>query len=426
MNKSYLFKNLALLGVVTAGSVAFAPKAEAFVSSTCYGVGTMYTFTTFGCASEGTLSAQYNYLATGRHTGMGAITGLAGANDGIIEQMRKLNDNMAKLNEGGRQDLPNNDLASRAATVDLEQRRAIEPYTRPLTSAACREATFSKGSGAGGGGGATAKARRTKQAEDIKEILTPKLEDEYIADLVSGSAVNNCTQQDIDNKMPNCAAVGKTPGRNLDPSSLFESVDKNKSYKHEKGDLSYDAMMNYIDIVKPFPAPRISENAKGTVDANRYLILQRRYNSRVATVSAIFNHIAAESASLDPQSYMVQQIWNKNEMKDVFKEIYGNDVKYPLTPSEREILHLNVHRQFSADVVENDTSSQPVEYYAQRQIELLKIQNQLLLKQIEKQDLTNIALASILSQNVDPLDRKALESAAASANQGRGGSSGGK
>lgn len=421
MNKlGLMLKGLTVLSLGWA-AVSYAPNAHAQIAMPCMINGSSPGITTsMGCASEYTINAQYQYLSTGRQNNLlGSVTGA----EGVIELLRKVNDNLGKGNEGDRQNMPNEDLSNRARDIDMEQRRMIERYTRPISAAACREATVGKGMGGAGSSGSTAGGDRGN-AQVAEEVLVPKVEDAYLADLMYGNTSKRyCTAADVKNKMPNCEDQGELPGANINASTLTQGATqsgrlRNYSYVFEKGQPQFDAMIDYLLMSRPFAGPTINVKAKDTPDGRRYMIMQRRYNARVLAVTNALISISSESAALPADSYMVKQVWNNDETKAAFAEVYPG-VPMPARPSEREIIRLNVLRQYTDKVVKEDAATNAPEDLARRQIELMKMNNYLLLKQKEQQEWTNILLAHQLSNQVDPVTRERLLGAASQSTQSR-------
>lgn len=421
MNKfGLMIKGFAIFALGWSG-MTIAPEAKAQFAVPCVIKGAFTAIVSYGCASEYTLNAQYQYLSTGQPTNLlGAATG---QNDGVIELLRKVNDQLGKGNEGDRQTMPNADLADRARDIDMEQRRMVERYTRPISAAACREATVGRGMGGAGSSGSSAGAA-TANRVTAEDVLVPKSEDEYLADLTySEKSKNYCSAMDVENKIPGCTGAGSLPQANVQADTLTKGANQtgrsqNYSYDFKKGEPQFDAMIDYLLMARPFPAPTINVKAKDTPDGRRYLILQRRYNSRVLAVTSALISISSESAALPENSYMVQQVWKNDETKAAFAEVYPG-VQMPARPSEREIVRLNVLRQYTAKVVTEDAAASSPEDLGRRQIELLKMNNYLLLKQKEQQEWTNILLAHQLSTQVDPVTRDGLLQASGSATQAR-------
>lgn len=410
-----------VLGMLALVGLGLSHEAKAQVSvMPCVITGSVTYIHSYGCASEYTVNAQYQYLSTGVNA---SVMGATGTSEGVIELLRKLNDEQTKSNEGDRQTMPNDDLASRARETDMAQRNAIERYTRPISAEACREGTIGRGLG-GAGGGSSRAAADASEIKNQEEVLTPQKEDTYLGDLTfSPTTKNYCMDADVANKMPQCKAVGSLPGANTNPSTLVmgatqSNTERNYSIVWEKGNPQYEAVVDYMRMMRPFPGPTINENSKETPQGRRYLILQRRYNTKVVAVLNVLSNISNESAALPANSYMVQQVWNNDDVKADFKEIYPS-AKYPDRPSEREIMRLMVLRQFGSTMTAQDMATSSPEDLARRQIELMKMNNYLLLKQKEQQEWTNILLAHILSNEVDPVTRDKLVNASSQASQAR-------
>lgn len=421
MNKISGLK-LVVLGALAYTGLTLAPSAQAqsFGPPCIISGGATYIYSQ-GCASEYTVNAQYTYLSTGQQT---SIMGSVGAAEGVIELLKKLNDNIAKGNEGDRQNMPNQDLANRTAEANLAQREMIAPYARSITAEACRESTVHGGAGGGGGSRGTTASADLAVKDDIEpDTLTPKQEDNYLGDLVAGRATKYCTAADVANKFPQCAGEGALPGFNTNPTVLFREANRSGklrsySYKFEKGNEKYEAMIDYLRMASPFPGPALNDKAKETPDGRRFLTMQRRYNVRTLAVLHSFSRIAAESASLPADSYVVKEVWSKPEIRQDFEELYPG-VQFPTAPSDREYTRLLVLREFGQRITTEYLTPKTVEEYAKAQLDLTRVNNLLLLKQKEEQEWTNVLLTHLLSNEVDPVTRNAVMSQAAAAGSSR-------
>ncbi len=357
------------------------------------------------------------YLSSGvQPLSLTSVTG-----DGVVQLLRNLNDAVGKSNEGARQAIPNANLGDRDLATQKAQLDLMERQTRPISAEACREATVGRGVGSVGGS-STAPATDKAAAEAQDEILKPQSEDQYLGDLAfTTSAPKYCTQADVDNKFPNCKSVGSLPAANIDVASLKFKANKERKLRSMSitaGTDEYKAALEYARMNRPFSGPDINVKAKETPDGKRYLILQRRYNSRVSAVSNIFMDTIGESTAISKNSYLVKQVWDNDDTKADFQEIYPG-VEYPEAPSEREIMNLMVKRQFTNKQATADMQAQDDAYFARRQVELLKMNNLLLLKQKDQQEKTNLLLATLISNEIDPVNRKDLLDAARQATQTR-------
>lgn len=380
------------------------------------------------CASEYTLSSLLTYLETGQSMSIG---GNVAGQGGLISQLSTLNAQISNIRKQAQNDLANEDVRNRALATERAILESIEQVTRPISVRECRAVAATSGAFGGGAGGGGAGANTTKAAgEAAKEIepemLTPASENDYVARLITGTRASNyCTVQDHTNKVPGCeGGEGGLPGANNNPMSLIRAATKDPTVR--PGNFSiprgtdsepYAAAIDYVRYSMPFPAPRVNEGAKDNPAARRYLVLQRRYNSRAMAVVYGLTTIMAESVALPSGHPFVTNIWNGptgSELKADYAEINPN-IQAPVSPSERELMHLLVKRQFAKTLTNSDISANEVEYFAQRSLEVDKINAYLSLKLNEKAEWSNIMLAHILSNDIDPVNRRQLvnESAAA-------------
>jgi len=372
-----------------------------------------------GCASEASVAAQYTYLSTGINPNvLGAAGGALGITDGVIELLRKANDESAKGVEGQRQDMPNEDLASRQRDYSLKQREVIGKYYGPLSASACREATISSamGGGAAGGGGAsgggTPAAGTTQNEAETKEIekerfTNPRTAHTSLTELVGGTNPKHCTPADRNNMYPGCvksADGGSMPAANLDVLSLIQPANqkipkKNFTITRDIDNDDRQAALNFIKMNSPRPAPDIPEKAKGTPPGAQYLVFQKRYSARALAVSGVFSNVLAFSTELPPTSAMAK-VW-KTIYPEYQKMYDRNPVK---TPSERELLYFMVERQYGKKLIEEDAAGKAdVAYLANRNLELQKLNSYLLLKVHQQLERQNLISAYQLSQAMDPV-----------------------
>jgi hypothetical protein len=79
------------------------------------------------------------------------------------------------------------------------------------------------------------------------------------------------------------------------------------------------------------------------------------------------------------------------------------------------MMHLLVQRQFASTLSAEDLAGADVDYFARRSLEVDKLNAYLALKLNEKSEWSNIMLAHILSNDIDPVSREGLLSDAAAA-----------
>lgn len=421
--KNVIVKSLIACTLITGGMVVKTANAQV-IGSPCIitagqSVGT--------CASEATLASLHQYLETGQsRSPMGTLK----AKGGLIGQLSVLNTQLASIRKQQQNNMPNEDVRNRALTSQRAILESIEKVTRPITQRDCRAVAGSSGAfgGAGGGGNignnsGQAAAEASKYVEP--EILTPMTENDYVAKIILSP--NNplyCTAEDAANKVPRCeGGEGELPGANNNPLSMIRAATKDPASK--PGNMSiprpittkeYQAAIDYIRYSRPMPGPKIRDTVKEEPVAKRFLVLQRRYNSRTMAIIYAFSNIVGESVALPEGHPFIEKVWNGEigaELKQDFKEIYPN-VDLPKIPSEREMLHLLVKRQFAKTLTAQDLAGNEVEYFAKRSLDIDKITAYLNLKLSEKAEWNNVLLAHMLSNDIDPVNREQLVSEASS------------
>ena len=433
--------------VMGRGNCVISPVTRGVYTAMFSGVSSPAAAPMFWCASEATLSGIQTYLETGQKQTLAArLASAAGGGGGVIDQLGANNVQIKEVNGASEQSIATKDLANRELAVQDAIRRGLVKAgagagqngvdTRLCGTAAGMSAGMG-GGGPGGGGGASA-ASASSYAKNLAanqdRVLTPGTENDYVADLVTDTHQPLfCRAEDHTNKVPGCeGGEGKLPGADLNPLVLIMAYQKypkvgNYSVKSEvsqggtfvgDGDDHYYAQQAYIRYASPFPGPAISPSAKDSPAGRRFLVLQRRYNSRVLAVVGALQLIASETAALPDDHPFVKEVWNGTaattgfNLKDDFQTVYGtgpNAPPVPPSPSESEIMHLLVLRQYAPKVAGQDvTPTNDRKYFTGRQVEVKKIQAYLLLKMNERQEQSNILLAHLLSNRVDPVNRASL------------------
>lgn len=380
------------------------------------------------CASEYTLKGINNYLQTGvPQSIVGMAASAVGMSTGLVGQVGLQNKQESSHRNEERNKLANEDVRDRALEVEDAITRSIHDVTSPITRRACYSSTGSGAGGGASGGGASSANGGGAAAPQQRETLQPRTENDYVAKLATmPGASDGCTQADVANKVPGCGSVGSLPGVNVSPFILVRSytgqagAPSSYTIPNNAGDRFFQAQQNYLTYSKPRPGPTIRDAAKSSPMARRFLVVQRRYNSRSLAVVGAMTQIAGQTLALPANSPFVTNVWNRSaipgspSLKEDFAKVYGN-APVPAIPSEREVMNLLVLRQFTDKQSASDMVPDPVDL-ARRQLEVKKINALLLLKMNEKAEWNNIMYAHILSNRIDPVDREQLVSAATASN----------
>ena len=378
------------------------------------------------CASEATLRAMHTYLETGQTS---SLSGAVNGGGGLIGQLTTLNAQISNMRKQDQNDFANEDVRDRNLATERAILNSIEKASRPIRASDCRSAGVSSGAFGGGAGGGGAGTNSRQAADEVAgevqpEMLTPGTEMDYVARLVRNERNKRyCTAADQTNKVPGCSGgEGDLPGANTNPSVLIREATKapkigSFSVKRGSENPGYAAAIDYIRYAMPFPGPNLRASAKDTPAGRQFLVMQRRYNGRAMAVVYGLSNIFSESVALPASHPFVSKIWNGGtmgaELKKDFKEIYPT-IDFPERPSERELMHLLVQRQFASTLTEKDLAESEVEYFSRRSLEVDKINAYLMLKLNEKSEWSNIMLAHILSNDIDPVTRSNLLTSATS------------
>jgi len=257
------------------------------------------------------------------------------------------------------------------------------------------------------------------------------------ADSVSGAAAASidgrqdlgaCTSFEADNKITNCSAVGSYPGGDHKADSLFINRDTSQS----KTTSSVGAAQEI------FPLSNFTLNLKGQNVAERfianvvtskapimlspeqakkapgYMSLYYAVTTKIDIATHAFRSIVAwryepSPAAQGSASYKgFLTYWNASKAK--YEEMFGGQLVWPANPSEYEMLHFEIMKNY-ADVMSTKTSSSVNAGTAtdKQILEQAILNNYLTWLKIKQGEDTNSLLAGLLANNLSPMPLEQLE-----------------
>jgi hypothetical protein len=360
---------------------------------------------TLQCASESTLAALLIYTQTGIAP---TIASASPFDDGTIGQQKLLNDALAKMSAQLGESTPNSDKAARIRDY---QNKLMDIALRDRASTsprACSDATAGSGmtGGYSGGGGAPAGLAAAKEKAIVKaqndRATEPRKDIKTLEEVVANP--DYCNANEATAKFPACKGEGALPGADVDPGSLFIGAVKGTAKTNESFDVTQiKAADSYIRLSMPSPAPNLPGNVATTPAGAQYMAYRRRYNSRVEAVAGALAFISSQRTPL-PVNHPFVATWNN------LKAEYGitfPDRKIPDAPSAAELSRFFVMQQFDSKMMEDDLKTDPG-YLANRQLNLLKYQNLLLMGISDRLDRNNVLQAQILANQIDPVNQETM------------------
>lgn len=219
------------------------------------------------------------------------------------------------------------------------------------------------------------------------------------------------------NPINGCTGEGSHPGADRNVLSWFGNVDKNqvrngsvtvngegKKTSLAIANFSLDgkgvaiAATNAANLVGVLPTKLTHEQAK---KAPIYQSMWETFMNRQSAVSVAATNVSdwRTSQSLDGA---MSSVWN-GKYKSLYQQYFPN-LQAPANPSQIDFLKVITMDMYAKSSTEFETTDPATQAAINT-----SINNLLVMRQLEKQDVTNTLLASILAQQLNPLDTKIME-----------------
>ena len=428
-----------------AGSAAYAPPTPVPVVmlAQAYGTGPSVD------ASLNPLLNQMNIGINGKLIDIGQyLHGNENLGNGLIELLMSINSKMDQQNAIGNNQGIASDTDARARLLqqqiiqDQLARGAPNPQTGVMQNIeqACEEMTYASGrGGASRGSHAAAKVLAELVDQNIQENHSPA---NSLGRLFVDHKDNYCSELDVKNGR-GCTTVGKFPAADVQASSLTTGATPNGS--QPSGNVSFDtdqikAALSYVRNVTPMIPADPPESVKTTSGGIILLTKLNRYRSRVSQVNEPYMSelsLKAQPGSLEKalgdSSTFNSDLVNTNQLTGTgygsdgksgwssvapkYQQLFGDDVQFPETPSEWEVLRYDVFSRYADAKDQNSWQAQVGSFTDTQSLQELSRMEALSLRlqwlSITQQQETNRLLSLIATNQLDPQTRSELASDAA-------------
>lgn len=373
-----------------------------------------------------TLNTLNQYLQTG-NTG-----------NGLIPLLSAINEKLGKSNSNDQQAESNANMAQRDLVYEQEMLK-MKMGATPTQSEflrACVEitsrTTTAQGHGAARGAADAYRQQRELATENEQYLTTPETEAAKVAArVINRGSSGYCSSQDIKNGSPGCTngSVGSMPNADLRASSLTQGATgattdpTNSSLTVAQADAARAYIRNILPSAPTMPSPKYLETNKGKLfqaSLNRYVARISAGRDGLNAILASHEAIGVTANGNSETSGMLTDWRNKEAM---WGRVFGPQLKFPQNPSERDLLRLEVFQVFADPKYKTDISTRissterGAAEAAKEQIRLMGIQNRIMLQMLERQEQSNVMLAAIMANQLDPVTKQSLDAASAATAQ---------
>lgn len=426
LNKSFLFAAMAAV-IAVSGSVHAQMVVTDPVHTAVNQAGWAQQATQMGTMNSQlvTINTQLKTTDTYLQTGFNG--------NGLIPLLSSINDKLGKVNANDGQANSNDNITARARLYDqnmIDMKAAATPTQEEFKRACVAiSSRMTSAQGHGAARGSSDAIRSSREAEVVLEdrIKTPGTPTQKVADLVRSRSNNGfCDKQDAENGFPGCTSEGDLPNADVRASSLTlgattaASDPSNGSLNAKQAAAARAYIMNTV----PMPPVMPSTAALETESGKRYLVGLNRFTARSAASSTAMNNILASHQAVpltvngQAESSPMMRDWA--ERKKDWETIFGPQVAYPGSPSERDMMRYEVFHYYISPYYQNFLSTLAADPRGEVMTgrEMLKQQaltNRILFQLLQRQEDANVMMAQLLNQQMDPVSTASLTSAAANA-----------
>lgn len=350
--------------------------------------------------------------------------------NGLIETLVSMNDKLAQANITANENQKNTVMSN--ANQAIQEQRMKNVLKRIPDANACVEATAAGGRGSAGSNTNAAKAALAENSVKMFTGASTGI-NEAKNNVMGRVSIDVCSGEDVKYNRGGCSAIGQYPDRDKSASSLTTpplSVSdaqgnkvSNQSYNVKQMKVADAAKHNLIGNL---PLQQLNDrNLEDTKEGREYL---SAFSSFVARSTAGTNAVDSilsikKSGDVSVNSRGVNigsglgstvgavQAWTDASVKTKYETLFPG-AEFPPKPSEWEMLRYEIYSRYAdttgADAWQVKISSTDEKETAHEQARMQAIDLRLQMLQIERTEDTNILLAALLGQQLQPVDKVML------------------
>ncbi|ECI6612951.1 hypothetical protein EU408_22975 [Salmonella enterica subsp. enterica] len=350
--------------------------------------------------------------------------------NGIIETLVSMNDKLAQANITANENQKNTVMSN--ANQAIQEQRMKNVLKRIPDANACVEATAAGGRGSAGSNTNAAKAALAENSVKMFTGASTGI-NEAKNNVMGRVSIEVCSGEDVKYNRGGCSAIGQYPDRDKSASSLTTPpLSVSDAQGNKVSNQSYDVkQMKVADAAKRnlignLPLQQLNDrNLEDTKEGREYL---SAFSSFVARSTAGTNAVDSilsikKSGDVSVNSRGVNigsglgstvgavQAWTDASVKTKYATLFPG-AEFPAKPSEWEMLRYEIYSRYAgttgADAWQVKISSSDERETAHEQARMQAIDLRLQMLQIERTEDTNILLAALLGQQLQPVDKVML------------------
>ncbi|AKK82111.1 hypothetical protein ABY61_12800 [Klebsiella aerogenes] len=396
----------------------FKVKRIIVVSALCFSV--LYTNTAFAVwpVTEEVLTP---YLMGASPQSMG---------NGIIETLVSMNDKLAQATITANENQKNAVVSN--ASQAIQEQRMKNILNRIPDANACEEVTSAGGRGAAGANTSSAKEALSENSVKMFTQANTGI-NEAKKNIMGRVSISVCSEDDVKYNRGGCNTIGQYPDKDKSASSLItpplsksdalSNKVSNQSYSVEQIEVAEAAKRNLIGNLPVEPLK--NKGLEDTTEGREYLSAFSSFVSRsTAGTNAIDSVLAMKKASNVSVNSRGAKIgstlgstqganlaWSDASVKNKYATLFPGTT-FPDNPSEWEMLRYEIYSRYAdttgADAWQVKISSADEKETAHEQARMQALDLRLQMLQIERTEDTNILLAALLGQQLQPVDKQML------------------
>ncbi|HBR3366881.1 hypothetical protein AAHV16_23370 [Klebsiella pneumoniae] len=396
----------------------FKLKRITVVSALCFSV--LYTNTAFAVwpVTEEVLTP---YLMGASPQSMG---------NGIIETLVSMNDKLAQATITANENQKNAVVSN--ASQAIQEQRMKNILNRIPDANACEEVTSAGGRSSAGSNTSSAKEALSENSVKMFTQANTGI-NEAKKNIMGRVSINVCSEYDVKYNRGGCNTIGQYPDKDKSASSLItpplsksdalSNKVSNQSYSVEQIEVAEAAKRNLIGNLPVEPLK--NKGLEDTNEGREYLSAFSSFVSRsTAGTNAIDSVLAMKKASNVSVNSRGAKIgstlgstqganlaWSDASVKNKYATLFPGTT-FPDNPSEWEMLRYEIYSRYAdttgADAWQVKISSADEKETAHEQARMQALDLRLQMLQIERTEDTNILLAALLGQQLQPVDKQML------------------
>ncbi|ECH6091495.1 hypothetical protein FP038_23065, partial [Salmonella enterica] len=350
--------------------------------------------------------------------------------NGIIETLVSMNDKLAQATITANENQKNAVVSN--ASQAIQEQRMKNILNRIPDANACEEVTSAGGRGAAGANTSSAKEALSENSVKMFTQANTGI-NEAKKNIMGRVSISVCSEDDVKYNRGGCNTIGQYPDKDKSASSLItpplsksdalSNKVSNQSYSVEQIEVAEAAKRNLIGNLPVEPLK--NKGLEDTTEGREYLSAFSSFVSRsTAGTNAIDSVLAMKKASNVSVNSRGAKIgstlgstqganlaWLDASVKNKYATLFPGTT-FPDNPSEWEMLRYEIYSRYAdttgADAWQVKISSADEKETAHEQARMQALDLRLQMLQIERTEDTNILLAALLGQQLQPVDKQML------------------